>query len=52
MPLRLATTQSDFAARFEAFLLTKRETSDDVEVAVKAILADVGARGAPPTFEH
>ncbi|ALK08533.1 histidinol dehydrogenase [Blastochloris viridis] len=52
MPLRLATTQVDFAARFDAFLLTKRETAADVETAVKAILADVEARGDDALIEY
>jgi histidinol dehydrogenase len=45
MPLRLTTSDPDFAARFEAFLGTKREVSEDVDVAVRAIIADVRARG-------
>ena len=45
MPIRLDTSASDFAERFEAFLGTKREASQDVEQAVRAIIADVMARG-------
>jgi len=45
MPLRLDTRAPDFAQRFRAFLDTKRETSEDVEQAVRAIIADVVARG-------
>jgi histidinol dehydrogenase len=45
MPLRLDTRTSDFAQKFRAFLDTKRETSADVEAAVRAIVADVAARG-------
>ncbi len=45
MPLRLDTRSSDFAQKFRAFLDTKRETSADVEAAVRAIVADVAARG-------
>jgi histidinol dehydrogenase len=45
MPIRLDSRAPDFAARFRAFLVTKRETSADVEEAVRAIIADVAARG-------
>jgi histidinol dehydrogenase len=45
MPLRLDTRAADFAQRFRAFLDTKREISEDVEQAVRAIIADVVARG-------
>jgi histidinol dehydrogenase len=45
MPLRLDTRDADFAERFAAFLSTKREAAPDVEQAVRAIIADVVARG-------
>ena len=45
MPIRLDSRAPDFAARFRAFLATKREASADVEAAVRAIIADVAARG-------
>jgi len=45
MPIRLDTSAADFAASFKAFLGTKRETSEDVEQAVRAIIADVIDRG-------
>jgi histidinol dehydrogenase len=45
MPLRLDTRAADFAERFRAFLDTKREISEDVEEAARAIIADVIARG-------
>src|SRR5215470_6832741 len=45
MPIRLDTRDADFSSRFAAFLATKREASQDVEDAVKAIIADVVARG-------
>jgi histidinol dehydrogenase len=45
MPIRLDSRSSDFAARFAAFLATKRETSEDVEQAVRAIIADVRRDG-------
>jgi histidinol dehydrogenase len=45
MPLRLDSRAPDFAARFRAFLATKREASADVEAAVRAIIAEVAAGG-------
>jgi histidinol dehydrogenase len=45
MPIRLDTRSPDFGARFTAFLGTKREAAQDVEAAVRAIVADVTARG-------
>jgi histidinol dehydrogenase len=45
MPIRLDTRSSDFAERFAAFLATKREAAEDVEVAVRGIIADVVERG-------
>ncbi len=45
MPIRLDSTSADFAARFAAFLATKREAADDVAQAVRAIAEDVRARG-------
>jgi histidinol dehydrogenase len=45
MPIRLDAQTPDFAQRFRAFLDTKRETAADVEAAVRAIIADVVARG-------
>ncbi len=45
MAIRLDTRSGDFAQKFRAFLDTKRETSADVEAAVRAIIADVAARG-------
>jgi histidinol dehydrogenase len=47
MPIRLDARAPDFAARFRAFLDTKREAAGDVEEVVRAILADVAARGDP-----
>jgi histidinol dehydrogenase len=41
MPIRLDTRAADFAKRFDAFLVTKREVSEDVEQAVRAIIAEV-----------
>jgi histidinol dehydrogenase len=45
MAIRLDNRAADFAEKFRAFLLTKREVSADVETAVRAIIADVAARG-------
>jgi histidinol dehydrogenase len=45
MAIRLETRSADFAARFRAFLDTKREASADVEATVRVIVADVAARG-------
>jgi histidinol dehydrogenase len=45
MAIRLDTRAGDFALKFRAFLATKREASADVEAAVRAIIADVAARG-------
>ncbi|MEM5471483.1 histidinol dehydrogenase [Hoeflea sp. AS60] len=45
MVLRLDYRQSDFESRFAAFLTTKREVSVDVEADVRAIIAEIRARG-------
>jgi histidinol dehydrogenase len=45
MPIHLDTRTSDFSGRFRAFLATKREASEDVERAVRDIIAEVVARG-------
>jgi histidinol dehydrogenase len=41
MPIRLDTSAPDFAAQFESLLAMKRESSEDVEQAVRAIIANV-----------
>src|SRR4051812_44266907 len=51
MPIRLDARSADFAARFRAFLDAKREASADVEQAVRAIIADVAARGDAALLE-
>jgi histidinol dehydrogenase len=51
MPIRLDSRAPDFAARFRAFLATKREASADVEAAVRAILAQVVAGGDAALLE-
>jgi histidinol dehydrogenase len=45
MPLRLDSKSADFATRFRSFLAVKREAAQDVEAAVRDILAAVKARG-------
>ena len=45
MPIRLDNRSADFPARFAAFLATKRETAQDVEQAVRAIIDDVRNNG-------
>jgi histidinol dehydrogenase len=51
MPLRLDARSADFPGKFRAFLDAKREASADVEQAVRAILADVAARGDAALIE-
>jgi len=51
MPIRLDARAADFGERFRAFLDTKREASADVEQAVRAIIADVAARGDAALLE-
>jgi histidinol dehydrogenase len=45
MPIRLDARAPDFDRRFRDFLATKREAAADVEDTVRAIIADVAARG-------
>jgi histidinol dehydrogenase len=45
MAIHLDSRSGDFAQKFRAFLDTKRETTADVESTVRAIVADVAARG-------
>jgi histidinol dehydrogenase len=45
MPIRLDASAPDFAERFRTFLLAKRETAEDIEAAVRGIIADVAKRG-------
>src|SRR5205085_1841916 len=51
MPIRLDARAPDFAARFRVFLDAKREASSGVEQAVRAIIADVSARGDAALIE-
>ncbi len=45
MPLRLDSQSPDFERAFKALLATKREVSDDVDVAVRAIIGAVRGEG-------
>ena len=45
MPIRLDSRSADFSARFAALLATKREVSEDVEQAVRGIIAEVRKSG-------
>jgi histidinol dehydrogenase len=45
MAIRLDIRSGDFAQKFRDFLDSKRETAADVDSAVRAIVADVAARG-------
>jgi histidinol dehydrogenase len=51
MPVHLSTSDRDFASAFQAFLAGKREVSEDVDQAVRAIIADVRARGDAALLE-
>jgi len=51
MPLRLDSQSADFAERFRSLLALKREASQDVEQAVRDIIADVVKRGDRALFE-
>jgi histidinol dehydrogenase len=51
MPLRLDSQSADFADRFRSLLALKREAAQDVEQAVREIIADVVARGDRALFE-
>jgi histidinol dehydrogenase len=51
MPQRLETGTPDFEAKFAALLAQKREVSEDVDAAVRAILTDVRARGDAALIE-
>ncbi len=45
MPLRLRTADADFEASFRDFLGMKREASEEVDQTVRAIIAEVRAKG-------
>jgi histidinol dehydrogenase len=50
--VRLDQAHDDFEARFTALLSAKRETADDVETAVRAIIRDVRATGDDALFGY
>ena len=52
MAIHLDIRATDFADRFRAFLDTKREAAADVEAAVRAIVADVAARGDQALYDY
>jgi histidinol dehydrogenase len=51
MPIHLTTTDADFESAFAAFLGAKRESAEDVDAAVRAIIADVRKRGDAALIE-
>src|SRR2546423_7736086 len=51
MPLHLTTSDPDFERAFAAFLATKREVSEDVDNAVRAIIAQVREHGDKAVIE-
>ncbi|QKC85782.1 histidinol dehydrogenase [Mesorhizobium sp. NZP2077] len=52
MAITLAQTDADFEQRFAAFLLTKREVSEDVDAAARAIIARVRAEGDAALIDY
>ncbi|MFM2128921.1 MAG: histidinol dehydrogenase, partial [Pseudomonadota bacterium] len=52
MPALLDTRKADFEQQFRTLLEAKRETADDVNAAVAAIIADVRARGDVALTEY
>jgi histidinol dehydrogenase len=51
MPVRLDRSSADFTERFAAFLAMKREVAADIELAARAIVDDVAARGDAALIE-
>jgi histidinol dehydrogenase len=51
MPVPLNSQSADFPERFRSLLALKREVAQDVEDAVRRIVADVAARGDTALFE-
>jgi histidinol dehydrogenase len=51
MPVHLNSQNADFPERFRSLLALKREVAQDVEDAVRRIVADVAARGDTALFE-
>jgi histidinol dehydrogenase len=52
MAIRLDTRAADFAQKFRRFLDSKREVATDVEASVRAIVADVAARGDAALYDY
>jgi histidinol dehydrogenase len=52
MPLRLDARDAAFARAFEALLAAKRESSEDVDETVRAIIAEVASRGDEALIEY
>ena len=52
MVLRLSQKDQDFETRFTALLAMKREVSEDVDQAVRAIIEDVRARGDQAVLDY
>ena len=52
MVLRLSQKDQDFEAQFVALLAMKREVSEDVDQAVRAIIEDVRARGDQAVLDY
>ena len=52
MAIKLDASAADFESRFTAFLSTKREVSEDVDAAVRDIVARVRAEGDAALFEY
>ena len=51
MPLHLTASDPDFERAFAAFLVTKREVSEDVDAAVRAIVTHVREHGDKAVIE-
>ena len=52
MAMRLDMTRADFKSRFEELLAMKREVSEEVDHAVRDIIADVVARGDAALIDY
>jgi histidinol dehydrogenase len=52
MAITLRQSDADFEQRFAAFLLTKREVSEDVDIAVRDIIARVRAEGDAALIDY
>ncbi|RWP38194.1 histidinol dehydrogenase [Mesorhizobium sp.] len=52
MAITLRLSDADFEPRFAAFLLTKREVSEDVDAVVRAIIARVRAEGDAALIDY